>query len=110
MSGKKSSSLAVALLVVLAFPLRAQFSFNPKPAPETRWFAVTEIGAVPTLNRVEVSSREQLLNWELGLMKNLAPRNSLGATIFISHSKDAEVYDARPMRSIERRRSPRHSP
>jgi hypothetical protein len=88
----KSLVLISALSTALASPLRAQFSFNTKPAPEARWFAVTEFGAVLTLNRVEASSREQLLNWELGLMGNLNPKHSLGGTLYISYSKDAEVY------------------
>jgi len=88
----KSLVLISALSTALASPLRAQFSFNPKPGPEARWFAVTEFGAVLNLNRVEASSREQLLNWELGLMGNLNPKHSLGGTLFISYSKDAEIY------------------
>ena len=84
--------LLVALLVPALSPLKAQFSFNPKPAPEARWFAITEFGTVLTLNRVEASAREQLLNWELGLMGNLSPKHSLGGSLYISYSKDAEVY------------------
>lgn len=79
-------------LVVWASPAAAQFSFTPRPAPEARWFLVTEFGAVLNLNRVEASSREQLLNWELGPMLNLNPKCSLGATLFLSYSKDAEIY------------------
>jgi hypothetical protein len=88
----KSIVLLNALLMAFASPLKAQFSFNPRPAPKARWFAFTEFGAVLTLNRVEASSREQLLNWELGLMGNLHSKHSLGGTLFISYSKDAEVY------------------
>jgi hypothetical protein len=82
----------IALLVAMASPLSSQFNFNPKPAPEARWFVVTEFGAVLTLNSVEASSREQLLNWELGFMGNLNPKHSLGGTLYISYSKDAEIY------------------
>ncbi|MBN2409357.1 MAG: hypothetical protein JXE07_06425 [Candidatus Aminicenantes bacterium] len=80
------------LLGLAASPLGAQFSFTPRPAPEAKWFPVTEFGAVLTLNRVEASAREQLLNWELGLMGNLSRRHSLGGTLFISYSKHAEIY------------------
>jgi hypothetical protein len=82
----------IILTLAIVPSVWAQFSFNPKPAPEARWFAVTEFGAVITLNSVEASSREQLFSWELGLMRNLAPRHSLGGTLFISYSKDAEIY------------------
>lgn len=88
----KSLIFIIALLIAFTCPLIAQFSFKPKPAPEARWFAITEFGAVLTLNRVEGSAREQFLNWELGLMGNLNPKHSLGGTLFISYSKDAEVY------------------
>src|SRR4030042_5338664 len=88
----KSLVLIIALIMAIAPPLGAHFLFNPRPAPEARWFAITEFGAVIILNRVEASSREQLLNWELGLMGNLNPRHSLGGTLFISYSKDAEIY------------------
>jgi hypothetical protein len=89
---RKTFSLVIALLLASASPLAAQFSFSPKPAPQARWFLVTEFGAVLTLNRVESSAREQLLNWELGVMRNLNAKHSLGAALFISYSKDAEIY------------------
>jgi len=38
-------------LVVWASPAAAQFSFTPRPAPEARWFLVSEFGAVLNLNR-----------------------------------------------------------
>jgi len=86
------AALLPVSLLISYIPLSAQFSYSPKPAPEFRWFAISEFGAVLTLNRVETSSREQLLNWELGLMGNLNSKQSLGGTLFASYSKDAEIY------------------
>jgi hypothetical protein len=83
---------ATLFLGIVTAPISAQFSFSPKPAPDATWFAVTEFGAVLTLNSVEASAREQLLNWELGLMGNINRHHSLGGTLFISYSKDAEIY------------------
>jgi len=81
-----------ALAMTSISGLAAQFSFSPRPAPEIRWFLVTEFGAVLNLNRVEARSREQLLNWELGALLNLNPKHGLGATLYVSYSKDAEIY------------------
>jgi hypothetical protein len=84
--------MIAAHLFAAALPLSAQFSFEPRQAPEVHWFAITEFGAIINLNRVEAGSREQILNWELGLMRNLTPKHSLGGSLFISYSKDAEIY------------------
>jgi hypothetical protein len=73
-------------------PLAAQVRFNPRRAADAKWFAVTEFGVVLTLNRVEASAREQLFTWELGLMRNVNHGHSLGGTLFVSYSRDAEIY------------------
>jgi hypothetical protein len=67
---------AVALLLSLAAPLRAQQAacFRGRPLPHCRTFWLTEFG---------VSPFDGMFGWELGGMRNLGTHSAVGGTLYL---------------------------
>jgi len=89
---KKSLYLSAISILLISASLQGQICFKPKPFPECNKFFITEFGILLNINSIEASAREQILNWELGLMGNISRKSAVGGSLYASYSKNAELY------------------
>jgi hypothetical protein len=83
-------------------PAHHQLRFRGQPLPYTRWFLVTEVGALMPLQASSSTSDDatahSLLQAEFGLMRNTSSRWAFGGTILLQteHLGDSLRWALRP--------------
>jgi hypothetical protein len=83
----------MCLLVLLVSSARGQICFRGKPAPDCKFFGVTEIGLGFRLGD-EGGLDKGWLASELGLMRNVGPRYAVGGTTYILYDTGASDFRA----------------
>ncbi len=90
--------LVLAYAAVFAGDSYAQLCWRGKPAPDCRYFFVTEFGGVLPISENNAGAQIQRLNWELGGLLNFTQRNAAGASFYFSLSKNSELYGGGKLR------------
>lgn len=103
-----SRSLLCCLVVwgLASSPVDAQvvqkpFTFNPRPLNQSRSFLLTEFTfghrfGPGRIAGVWIANSGHVANWELGYMRNLSPRWSLGTTAFLQVDEDGGQFGIKP--------------